>query len=332
MYSRVNRPRKRAVIRSGVIHRVPDDGGERQPHIPFGGRGLSLRPLPRSQALPEGPLSRENIQFLRELNHRSPSTHIGIRHTTTEADRINAAKGTEMPGFTGDGYPLQPPPQRSRDLGEAALARKREEMRQRLLSKMMGVKARPKQNSSSAPRLAEDPDVTFNRQVQRAMDFSVEYDTAQASQRGETVRQSIGSISHGTHFALADFGHSPRRDSHDTYKGTAAKFGRTTVPPERVMGSVTATHQQIRAGLSNQTDLDDPVNRMNGPDLRSAMSDVYGRELNRELDQMRDAVPRQHRLNQLNNEPPDKRRNRLAQAAKQRMQQQATRGMSKKRR
>lgn len=292
-----NRGRRRPIVENGVLRWVaPDDPRVGYGYIPFGGRGRSLSTPPPSTPLPSGPLSQENINFLRTLAERHPNPrYVGLRHTTGDLDRMRSALtgSVDLPGFHGDAYGMVP------------------ELNRRLRALFQG--RLPNQGFSG-------DDASFNRAVGGGIQNSIEWDIAHTPSRLTTVGGVAQHLGENTQFAMADMGGAPRSDEHDRYGSSTQKFGKRTVKPENVFAEVGAEPQQLqRAARQRSLSLSAPVGSHNVGTLTQALAPVYGQGINRALD-------RERRLEALRNESPEQRRNRVAAAAELRLLQAQGRG------
>lgn len=263
----------------------------------FPGRGRRLGgPTVPSAAAPGGPLSAQNIRFLRQQRFQPGAQgprFFGLRHTTSETDRDTSARRGPVarPGFHGDAYAIIP----SEFGARPELARR---------ATAMGM-----------PQISDEE---FNTRVNSAIQNSINWDVAQLDQH-TPLRDASEEVARQTHFAIADMGGGPRTDRHDRYGASTAKFGTRTVVPQQVSGSVFAEQGALQQALrARRASLSAPLGEMQ-EEARGAFTEIYGQQVNQELDRMRN-------LHTLNAEPAPARRERMAAAAELRQLQQQGRG------
>jgi hypothetical protein len=263
--------------------------------VPFSGQGHRLN---ATQPLPGGPLSQENIDFLRSRADRRQ--YLGLRHTSNEQDRIASANlnNTPRPGFYGDAYSLVP---------QTTLDRSNQVFRQRFPTLFAG----------QAPEGHPGTDKDFNRAIAVGIRNSIAFDLGRG---GTTLGQIGGQLSADTQFAIADMGRAPGNRQDAQYGSSTASFGKTHVPPQQVLRQITASPGQIRQGLQEQgfgpeSSIDSELTHRK---VTRSIADTYGSQINRGLDDMRAQA--------LGNESPDQRRQRIAAAAELRQLQQQARG------
>lgn len=264
--------------------------------VPFSGQGHRLN---ASEPLPGGPLSQENIDFLRSRADRGQ--YLGLRHTTNAHDRESSARGnnTPRPGFYGDAYSLVPKTTQDQ----------RDERTRRQFPQLF--------RSDHAPTGHPGSDFEFNMAVGVGIRNSIKWDLAQG---GSTLGEIGGRLSRDTQFAIADMGGRPGNRQDAQYGASTASFGKSHVAPSQVFREIGATSSQIQQDLTNQgygpnSTIDSGFAHL---EVSSTIADTYGRQINQGLDDMRAQA--------LHNEAPDQRRQRIAAAAELRMLQQQGRG------
>lgn len=284
---------KRPIIRDGVLHWVtPQSGIPSSPVVAFSGRGHRID---QTHGDSNGPLSHQNIGFLRSLADRQNPLYVGMRHTTDDFDRQQSANNnrTLQPGFHGDAYSLVPMTTFDRNM-------------QRFARSHGGLR----------PTGFSGNDHEFNSAVEQGIRNSVDRDLGMAPVG--TVRQTVRHIGNSTQFALANMGRAPGARTDSTYGSSTPSFGKTHVNPDQVLAQVSVTSDQLLSGLPSQVQTYRRIDRNNHFEVRETLVNAYGRGINSALDQMRPITP--------SNDSPQQRRERTAAAAELRMLQSQSRG------
>jgi hypothetical protein len=237
--------------------------------VPFTGAGRRLGgtgPALETAGTAHGPFSQTNIDYLRRQAEGRPSRFLGMRHTTDDADRRNAASSGNVarPGFHGDAYAIVPETDRA--------------LRQRF-----GAMA------AAANRGFQGNDQQFNSAVRTAIGNSVDWDMAKAQGAGN-LGAAVQHMAGRTQFAIASMGGTPRQDEHDKYGTSTAKFGKRTVSPRNVFIETGVSPQQLTAAARNAGGVDFhtlPVTRDNYDRIRPGLVEAYGQAVNTGIDRMR---------------------------------------------
>lgn len=260
---------KRPIIRGGQLNWVPpSDASLGHGFVPFAGTGRRLGgtgPALETAGTAHGPLSQTNIDYLRRQAEGRPSRFLGVRHTTDEFDRRNAASSGNVarPGFHGDAYALVP---------ETDIA-----LRQRF-----------PHMAAMANRGFQGNDQQFNSAVRTAIGNSIDWDMPRAP--GANLGAALGHMAQNTQFAVANMGGAPRQDAHDKYSTSTAKFGKRTVSPRNVSFETGVSPERVTAVAHAAARVDPqtlPHDRASYERVRGALVDEYGQAVNTGLDRMR---------------------------------------------
>ncbi|UXY14133.1 hypothetical protein N8I74_12470 [Chitiniphilus purpureus] len=292
---------RRPIIQNGMLSWVaPQHPRVGQPVVPFSGQGHRLD---QTHGDRHGPLSHQNIGFLRSLADQQQPRYLGMRHTTEQADRVDSARqgGVQRPGFYGDAYSLVP---------KTTQQRNDEAMMQRFPQLFRG-----KADLLKSPGFSGS-DQEFNRAVEQGIRNSVNWDLARAP--GHTVAQRVQHLGDNTQFALVDMGRQPGMRTDATYGASTPSFGKTNVPPGQVFREIGTSGQQLLSEMPHGLRTDRPFSRHNGFEVTESLVSAFGRRINSALDQMRPPTP--------SRDSPAQRRERMAAAAELRMLQSQSRG------
>ncbi|HSC81126.1 MAG TPA: hypothetical protein VLC08_12285 [Chitinolyticbacter sp.] len=292
---------QRPFVQNGVLGWAPaQDPRVGRAFVPFSGTGHRID---ATHGDAQGPLSPQNIAFLRAQADLPQPVFMGMRHTSNEADRNHSASsgGHQRPGFYGDAYSLVP---------RTTAQNRYQQMAQSRPDLFQGLRA----SALTSPGFA-GTDQEFNRAVEHGIRNSVNWDLARSP--GRTVEQRVGHLGDNTQFALVNMGHQPGTRTDATYGASTPSFGKKHVPAASVFREIQPTGQQLVSELPRglRTQVHNPSNDF---EVTESLVGAFGRRINSALDTMRPLAP--------SNDSAAQRRERMAAAAELRALQGQARG------